>query len=387
MDNHFKNININDDIELQMDFYNLDTCVVNSFRRSVLSDVLGYTFGDIIIEKNTSLLNNEILAHRLSLIPLEMELGDNISVELDVKNNGFDKISITSSDLKVVSGELYIIPNILMVELKSKEEISLKMTVIRGSGKEHAKFQPVSICSYKINEEVSIKMDIWNKLSKSQKDKCRKYCKRNLLLKNDYYLYENSVGTYGFKVFNENTKEKIRLNLKKYLIKIGVDIEEEESNDMVIFTDKYYNKKYVYSFKLESLLVNPYYIFSQILYHMNKKIIDLQNKDIEIDNHSCNVGICFIIEGEGHTMGTILVEEIQKDDRVKYSYYKQKHPFDKKILLYIILKEENDDNESEYAIILVDAFKRIVEMYQNLQAEWNLILQERDVNMNEIIEI
>ena len=156
---------------------------------------------------------------------------------------------------------------------------------------------------------------------------------------------------------------------------------------MVIFTDKYYNKKYVYSFKLESLLVNPYYIFSQILYHMNKKIIDLQNKDIEIDNYSCNVGICFIIDGEGHTMGTILAEEIQKDDRVKYSYYKQKHPFDKKILLYIILKEENDDNESEYAIILVDTFKRIVEMYQNLQAEWNLILQERDVNMNEIIEI
>ena len=88
MESHFKNIDVNDDIELQMDIYNLDTCIVNSFRRIILSDVLGYAFGNIIIKKNTSLINNEILAHRLSLIPLEMELDENISVELNIKNDG-----------------------------------------------------------------------------------------------------------------------------------------------------------------------------------------------------------------------------------------------------------------------------------------------------------
>ena len=169
-------------------------------------------------------------------------------------------------------------------------------------------------------------------------------------------------------------------------MKIGIDI-KEDSDDIVIFKDQYYNKKYGYSFKLETLLVNPYYIFSKILYHLNKKITDLQNKDIEIDYHSCNIGMCFIIEGEGHTIGNILARELQKDDRVKYSYYKQKHPFDRRILLYLILEEKENNNQTEYAIILADSFKRIVKLYKNLQEEWDLILQKKDLNVNEIIEI
>ena len=48
MNNHFKNIEINDDIELKMNIYNLDTCIVNSFRRIVLSDVISNAFDKII---------------------------------------------------------------------------------------------------------------------------------------------------------------------------------------------------------------------------------------------------------------------------------------------------------------------------------------------------
>lgn len=47
MNNHFKNIEINDDIELKMNIYNLDTCIVNSFRRIVLSDVISNAFDKI----------------------------------------------------------------------------------------------------------------------------------------------------------------------------------------------------------------------------------------------------------------------------------------------------------------------------------------------------
>ena len=112
------------------------------------------------------------------------------------------------------------------------------------------------------------------------------------------------------------------------------------------------------------------------MYRFNQKIIDLQNKDIEIDNQSCNVGICFVIQGEGHTIGNILSRELQKDDRVKYSYYKMKHPFDRKIMLYLILNDKKSD-ETKYANVLADSFKRIVKINKNLQEEWKLILEKK----------
>ncbi len=383
MNNHFKNIKINDDIELIMNIYNLDTCVVNSFRRIVLSDVLGNSFDKIIIKTNTSIINNEILSHRLSLIPLEIDIGDDICVELDVKNSDYDKMMITSSDLKVTSGEINIIPDILLLELRHGEQVSLQMHPVKGSGKEHAKFTPVSVCSFKIDEDVHIRQEIWDKLSVKNKKKCRKYCKEILSLNSDHYLYDNSIGTYGFKTFNENTKDKIMNGIKSYLVDIGIS---DVDKDVVIFSDQYYNKKHVYSFKLESHLVDPYVVFSKILYRFDKKIIELQNKDIEIDNKDCLAGVCFIIQGEGHTIGNILSRELQKDDRVKYSYYKMKHPFDRKIMLYLILNDEKSD-ETKYAKVLADSFKRIVKINKDLQEEWKLILEKKKLDLQEIIEI
>jgi len=390
MNDHFKNIKISDDIELKMNIYNLDTCIVNSFRRIVLADVVGNSFDKIIYKKNTSIINNEILSHRLSLIPLEIDItdADNVCVELEVSNSDYDKMSITSSDLKVTSGKINIIPNILLAELRHGEEISLKMYPIKGNGKKHAKFQPVSICSFKINEDVHIKQEIWDKLSVKSKKKLRKYCEETLSLDSDHYLYDNSIGAYGFKNFHENTKRKIINGVTSYLVDIGI-MDKDVDKDVVIFNDQYYNKKYVYSFKLESHLVDPYIIFSKILYRFNQKIIDLQNKDIEIDNQSCNVGICFVIQGEGHTIGNILSRELQKDDRVKYSYYKMKHPFDRKIMLYLILNDEKSD-ETKCAKVLADSFKRIVKINNDLQKEWEFILKTKEkqkLDAQEIIEI
>ncbi len=62
MNKHFKNIEINEDSQLIMDIYGLDTSIVNSFRRIVLSDVLCNAFDNVEIEKNTSIINNEILS-------------------------------------------------------------------------------------------------------------------------------------------------------------------------------------------------------------------------------------------------------------------------------------------------------------------------------------
>ena len=89
-----------------------------------------------------------------------------------------------------------------------------------------------------------------------------------------------------------------------------------------------------------------------------------------------------MIESEGHTMGNILANELQNDSRVKYSYYKVKHPFDRKIHLYLILKNNKNGTE-EFAKILADSFKRILNLCKCLQVEWDSIIASN----KEIIEI
>ena len=88
------------------------------------------------------------------------------------------------------------------------------------------------------------------------------------------------------------------------------------------------------------------------------------------------------IKNEGHTIGNILSCELQKDKRVKYSYYKIEHPFIRSLMLYIILEEDTEEKEV-YAKILGDVFKRVLNICNSFQKEWNIILKD----VIEVIEI
>lgn len=86
MEKYFKNIKVNNELEFTMDIYDLDTCIVNSFRRIVLGDIMSNAFGKMELEINTSIINSEILSHRLSLIPLKIdEIKEDVCVELNIK--------------------------------------------------------------------------------------------------------------------------------------------------------------------------------------------------------------------------------------------------------------------------------------------------------------
>ena len=108
----------------------------------------------------------------------------------------------------------------MLVELKRGEEIKAKLYTSKKSGKIHAKYQPTSVCCFKIQEDVSIHNDIWKKLSTRQKNKLRKICIKELPLTDTHYLEKNSVGTYGFKEHFQNTPEIIREYIENYLVNI-----------------------------------------------------------------------------------------------------------------------------------------------------------------------
>jgi len=141
----------------------------NALRRAMIAEVPKLAIDEVNIHENTSLLYDEQLALRLALIPLKTDLGDysvddRIALTLKAispERAGYTMVyskELISSDPKVEAA----FENIPIVKLISTErEIAGVRTIARqtiafeaiarlGTGKEHAKWQPITTCGYKI---------------------------------------------------------------------------------------------------------------------------------------------------------------------------------------------------------------------------------------------
>lgn len=145
------------------------------FRSSIAADG---TTGDIQIEVNDTPMTNEMLAHRIGLIPVYVKdplnfKAENFSFVLNVRNDTDRTLDVTSEDIQVfeqrspdsepvrVATDLFFPADpitkrhILIATLKGKqfgqskgEAISLKAKASVHNKREHAAFSPVSQCSY-----------------------------------------------------------------------------------------------------------------------------------------------------------------------------------------------------------------------------------------------
>ena len=140
----------------------------NALRRAMIAEVPKLAIDEVNIHENTSLLYDEQLALRLALIPLKTDLGvysadDVVSLTLKAESPeraGYTMVyskELISSDPGVEAA----FENIPIVKLISTEKeiggiraiarqrISFEAIAKLGRGKEHAKWQPVTVCSYK----------------------------------------------------------------------------------------------------------------------------------------------------------------------------------------------------------------------------------------------
>ena len=60
-----------DDLELEFDVIGITPALANAYRRLMLSEVPTMAIEKVYIYNNTSIIQDEILAHRLGLIPLK----------------------------------------------------------------------------------------------------------------------------------------------------------------------------------------------------------------------------------------------------------------------------------------------------------------------------
>ena len=147
---------------------------VNALRRIILTEVPTMAIDEIVILENSSILNDEILAHRMGFIPLktdldsynlpeecncESELGCNLCrANLTLEAEATDKTTtIYSGELKPENPDIAPVSDkIPLVKLAPGQRVNFEAYARLGKGKKHAKWQPVSMCTYMYLPEVKI---------------------------------------------------------------------------------------------------------------------------------------------------------------------------------------------------------------------------------------
>ncbi|WP_455143660.1 DNA-directed RNA polymerase subunit D [Candidatus Hodarchaeum mangrovi] len=148
----------------------------NSLRRMIMSEVPTMAIDEVIIIENTTPLYDEIIAHRLGLIPLKTDLNSYVrsdvcscngqgctscEVSLTLEKTGTQEVEVVfSSDL--LSQDPKVTPvysTIPLLKLAKNQKIFLEAIARLGRGMDHAKWQPVSTVSYKYFPVVEFNLD------------------------------------------------------------------------------------------------------------------------------------------------------------------------------------------------------------------------------------
>ncbi|XP_074320115.1 uncharacterized protein LOC141656924 [Silene latifolia] len=230
LDSFFKDFKIvvnrltEDDIEFDM--IGIDAALANAFRRILISEVPTMAIEKVLIANNTSVVQDEVLAHRLGLIPLKVDPRlFSYKSEKDEPNEkntivfglharckrGGQRLTVKSEELKwQPNGSMFPLelekaassstskpqtytnfkssqdlqpefssdpicpkyPDITIARLASRQEIELEAHAVKGIGKEHAKWSPVATAWYRMLPEVVLLQDVCDERAEQLIKKC-----------------------------------------------------------------------------------------------------------------------------------------------------------------------------------------------------------------------
>jgi DNA-directed RNA polymerase II subunit RPB3 len=171
---------------------NTDASVANALRRVIIADVPTIAVDLVEIEMNTTVLNDEFLAHRLGLIPLQSEMAremlrpfeddgsklTEVTFNLSVKCTSDETMYVTSNDLQLDPMNPDIRPvgygddseAIIIVKMRKGQELTLRAIARKGVGKDHAKFIPVATAVYQYMPDIKINELLMEELSLGERE-------------------------------------------------------------------------------------------------------------------------------------------------------------------------------------------------------------------------
>lgn len=152
---------------VEFDLKGCHPSLANALRRILISQVPSMAIHHVSIYENNTAFPDEYLAHRLGLIPIIADADDFVALDdedaynnvlgfsLHQTNNTEGIIQVTSNDIEFcpIEGQedlsVSLKPDVLICKLAPGHEIDIAMKAVKGRGEEHAKWSPVSLCTYK----------------------------------------------------------------------------------------------------------------------------------------------------------------------------------------------------------------------------------------------
>jgi DNA-directed RNA polymerase subunit L len=291
-----------------------NTSLVNAIRRTIMTDIETWVMNpeETTFFENTSILDNEFISHRLSLIPIRNNVKDmdyeNVVIELRKKNEEDEVISVYVEDFQVkVNGEvvensvLFAYPKILLLKLRYQQSIAFESKLMRGSVEngDSSIHCPVCTCvhTFVVNEsavkEKTKDMSEEEKKSFFTNDVQREYGKNARQEPKMFHIVVESIGQFE----------------AREIVKMGIQLLKKRIQDF---------------------------------------IRDLKGRAerITIENGEVYEDIINIsVENETDTLGNMISMYLNRKENVAYSGYVIRHPLQKNILFRVKLSEENTVDE------------------------------------------
>jgi DNA-directed RNA polymerase subunit D len=151
-----------------------DVPLMNALRRIALAEVPSMAIDEVVMIENSSILQDEIVSHRLGLTPLRTDLeGYNLPEDCECKSEfGCPQCRVTltldaeskEGTRTVYSGELIsdnpeiapVSDKIPLIKLAKGQKLKLEAYARLGKGANHAKWQPVAVCAYKYFPKIEV---------------------------------------------------------------------------------------------------------------------------------------------------------------------------------------------------------------------------------------
>jgi DNA-directed RNA polymerase alpha subunit len=360
----------------------------NTLRRLMLTGVETVAFRsdmtstgsttDVVIKRNDTPMTNEMLADRIGLIPIHVTepltwKDDKYVFTLKVAGTKDNTAYVKSGDFKVkeivpneeepvnVPTEQFFPPNpitkdtCLIATLQpgsgpTQQFIEIEAKATKGTGREHARFSPVSQCSYEYSPDENPQR-----------------------IEEMFQNWLNSAKKAGGIEKGSERYNELRREFNTMAIKRCYKIDDK-------------NEPYSFDFTVETagVLSVPYIVerACEVGENMCSRYVNIHRGELpaEITVSSADariIGYDFLIRGHDHTLGNLLQTwlvqnhiEGEATPKVTYAGYSVPHPLRDEMVLRIGVE---DGEEATARLAFAEAAKGCVDMFQKLRASWRSV--------------
>ena len=338
---------------MKFELNNVNVATANAIRRIILSDVESVTIDptSIVFDKNNCPIHDQMLMHRLSFIPLNIDPNEyeDYRIELHDKNDS-DKPFVNNFNND--TQHMYIYTDDLIV-YKNDKKIDNKNIFVGNSR--------LLLLHYEQEIKFSCKLSFFGK------NEGRKY-------------NSNKYGAIWCPVSQIAYRYKTNADLE------GREPSIPEEQDYI---GKENNSPSSYIFQIESLgssFINIEWIINRAFFIIKKKLNfiknNINNPDtsdlIKYTKYNDNHVHVYIYNGEEHTIGNLLqtkINDIQNfmgESRENIVSYKVPHQLVDE--LQIIIKNDPKKIKNSPIEVLINACNELINDFTYLQSEWSKLI-------------